>query len=314
MREGRLEAIALSAVALLSGCGDDYYLIVDLYPHLAVDGRDQGSVGAYCDRPYRLPGGCSIPVTSIDSLTSDDPSVAEVTLEPPEYEGDRWAFTVRGLRPGATSVRVKATLDDGSKTDGETVVNVQAIDEIRAGLWCNDPRENAPELVQWGRQQHVGAAAFGHGRQLHGEPSDLVEAEGLDGSTFTAPTRDTTITVRSRYVEDFELVLESFGPERVTGFEVSWSHGSPTVRLGKRFSLDGYALVGGRIPCEMGPVALTTLTPEICLGPDGELEWEREDVGFILPTAVGEGSCRLELRAVGGTQATEVAFDLRLDP
>jgi hypothetical protein len=71
--------------------------------------------------------------------------------------------------------------------------------------------------------------------------------------------------------------------------------------------------VDGQHPCELPPLRIDTLTPEVCDGPDGVTSWLEESPAYgISARAASSGSCELTV-AVEGTDTTHpVQIDLEV--
>ncbi len=58
-------------------------------------------------------------------------------------------------------------------------------------------------------------------------------------------------------------------------------------------------LVGGAVACQGLPVTTVTATPDVCVGPAGELSWTSDGAGTSF-TARAEGTCQLSFAVTGG--------------
>ena len=68
--------------------------------------------------------------------------------------------------------------------------------------------------------------------------------------------------------------------------------------------------VGDEPVCGSVPVAVASLTPEVCVGRNGELSWT-EDLAHLRLRLLETGTCRLALTPVGADRAfdVELAFE-----
>jgi hypothetical protein len=302
----------LCVAAIVAGCGgkDDEFEISVLSP-LPVEAFIPASMGDPCSGVGL--SGCEFEsITRVDLLKVDDPSIAEVELRGDEPGEKRPRFNVRALREGRTTIRAKATFDDGSRRETSAELRVLAIDRIEVTLGCigvANAGVTAHHLVRWGESVGLTLNLFGRGERLPDVIPDAVEVEGLDQRTFTAPAREATLPLASRFVASTGVIFETFGPERITDLVLTPSDILP--RPGKRVSVSGALRVGDASPCAAGPVDVTTATPSICMGPDGESDWSLEDADFYSVTALSEGRCTLQITPVGGA-TLDVGFDLRV--
>jgi hypothetical protein len=301
-----------------TGCrGDEDELSISLLSPMAVESTGDGRILDPCSG-HKAGGACDHDeIVSVISIAADDPSIVEVT--PYDNVGnpaDRHHFRIATLRGGRTSLRARAKFDDGTERDARAALHVIPIDEVRVGFNClrhKDAPVDAPHLVRQGLSIDVGAAPFGAGHALHGSVPDLIEAEGLENGTFVAPPRDGVFPIRSRFVVDLGVALESFGPDRISSVFADFYGEVPTMRPNRAFSVDVYVTVGDAIPCHAGPGTVTASSQTICAGPEEEVTWNLESLDDVFLTALGEGTCRLSVVPTGATREHEVSFEVSFD-
>ena len=104
-------------------------------------------------------------------------------------------------------------------------------------------------------------------------------------------------------------MLQTYSPAPVTGVVPTADLFPPTILSpGAQQELHVADLVGGAFACQGLPATETTRTPDVCVGPNGELSW---DAGGSVTsfTAVTEGTCQLSFGVTGGN-ATPASFSV----
>jgi hypothetical protein len=297
--------------------GDEDELVISVLSPMAVEATVDGRLSDPC---YGNKAGASCDpdeVVSVSSITADTPAL--VDLMPFENQGnprDRFHFYVVAKQAGQTTIRARASFDDGTVRDAQVPLRIVSIDEIRVGFDClrrEGAPVNAPHLVQQGLSMGVAAAPYGRGEHLEGSIDQLVEAEGLENGTFVAPLRDGVFPIRSRFLGDLGVALESFGPDRITAIVAEWYGEAPVIRQGRPFHTDLYLRIGDAIPCHAGPGSLNTGTPAICTGPVGETTWTTKTLDRIFTTAVSAGTCQLTISPTGGSRTYDVSFEVAFE-
>jgi hypothetical protein len=127
-------------------------------------------------------------------------------------------------------------------------------------------------------------------------------------SCHQAPQASGDVTYESS-VPGFELVIGSYQPADVTILRGTLE--TSRIPGGSLLVISIQSEVRGEAPCLLMPVAVTTLTPDVCIGRSGETSWEEVTMGDVRPRAVTAGTCRLNVGVVGGTarKDIEVAYE-----
>jgi hypothetical protein len=312
-----LTVIGLAVVAGVGCSGDEDEFSIMLPTPMALEATGEGSLVDPC-YPSKFATRCDPDqIASVTSVVAENPKIVDVTpRENADNAWDRFRLHLVARQAGQTTIRARAKFDDGTDREARSALRIVAVDEVRVGFNClrhDGAPVDAPHLVQQGLSTAVGAAPYGGGEQLQGSLTQLIEAEGLTEGTFVAPPRDGVFPIRSRFVGDLGVALESFGPDRITTIFADWYGETPTMRVNRAFQVDLYLKVGDAVPCHAGAGTITTSTPAVCAGRNGETTWTSEKLDAIFPTALAAGTCQLAISPTGGTRTYDVSFEVAFD-
>jgi hypothetical protein len=254
-------------------------------------------------------------VQSIDAFTVDPPGALEIlpaSAVPSDllavwlYSG---AYVLQGLAPGDVTVCVKAHYSDGSDRKACQPVTVKAIAHVAASLQCDPAVDGAKPgpLVPPGTTLPFNIELFAaDGSQVSGallHPIDETQLTvGLGSYRWMSPAAGGTLTLSSPLDPAFAETLGTYGPTEVDGVFAAGDLVPPTILTpGRQQWIQVAANVGGVRACVGLPVSAKTETPDVCLGPNGELAWSEVAGSITSFTAVTEGSCRLSVGVTGGS-------------
>ena len=309
---GRLElAVApLGLILVMAGCFGDKSESIQLPGTLAVGAYGEMLFGDGC--PGSKADLCSREtVVAVDAFTVDPPQALEIVpaSEVPADLLNLWThtatFMVHGLAPALAKVCAQVRFSDGSHRKACAPVNVGAIARVTTPFACDWPQDDttAAGLVPPGRVLQLTVQLFASdGTALGGvfmHPIDDAELvpEGAMSYVWSSPSAGGSLTLGSRLEPGFSQTLATYGPDRVTGVAVRADLVPPTILApGRQQEIQVAEDLGGVRACQGLPATIKTETPDVCLGPNGELAWTGTSFA-----AKAEGTCRLSVGVVGGS-------------
>lgn len=250
-------------------------------------------------------------VEAVDAFTVDPPQALEV-VPASEVPADLLAlwthsatYMVHGLAPAHARLCVQARFSDGSHRKACTPVEVGVVERVATPFACDWPEDNttAAGLIPPGRILSLSVQMFAaDGRMLGGalmHPIDDAQLvpNGAMSYVWSSPPPGGSLTIGSRLAPAFSETLATYGPEQVTGVTVRADLIAPTILApGRQQEIQIAADVGGARACQVPGATIKTETPDVCAGPNGEVEW----TGTAF-TARAEGTCRLSVGVAGGS-------------
>jgi hypothetical protein len=318
-----MKRVALRACALvmvLVGCGCQERKNASL-SHV---GRTL-AVGSY--QPFTIMDACQAgdnfgshctteTVTAVDITSSADDvlTVLDSAATPAEVGAMAGTPVLFAKEPGRSRLSVTAQFSDGSTRQVEQEVEVRRVTRVEVESSCRNERRQELLLP-------VGGTATLKLRLFDGDvPLEGLAVEALAGAGVSfaggvapllfkwTPTVAGEVTLRSsvvdeppvklRAVADSDITIESLAPPGTPPHRVFLN--APTVA-------NVVQSAGGKTLCDTQRMLLKSETPEICTGPDGELEWETGASNAVVFKQLKAGTCRLSAGTEGGTRRT---FDL----
>jgi hypothetical protein len=312
-----LGLLSLSGVA----CGDKSAIIIR--PPLPL------ALGAYA--PVRLEDRCGntgVPspcateqLVSLDSVDSDQPDVIEAVATS-TLSADlaiTAPFVVHALKTGTATVHATGTFSDGSVRTASIAIDVLAISRVLASVVCSPGSSSEAQYALYGTPISSAILLYAGDQELTGERLDVLSGDGLVLSydeqwetmsfAWQAPSGPGQLVITSPIDPSVHETITTYGPQDVTGLQVG-SDSPPLYVAGPSFmQITTSPLVNGSVTCggygNLAPIARTE-TPDVCTGPNGEIEWSGGQAEGALPYQIlQEGVCRLSLGVVGGTYVTE---------
>lgn len=281
-------------------------LAVGAYGDLSFGDSCMGSKADLCSRET---------VDAVDAITVDPPGALEV-LSPGDIPADLaslWKpsgmYVVHGLAPApAATLCVQARYSDGTHRKACSPVRVDAVAHVSTYLACDSGVNGttvAP-LVPPGATLQLTVLLFASdGSGLGGfltHPIDDAQLTplGLMNYLWISPPAGGALSIGSRLDATFTETLQTYGPAQVTGVVPSADLLPPTIlEPGRQQEIYVADLVGGAVACQGLSATATTETPDVCVGPNGELSWDV--VGNVTSfAAVAEGTCQLSFGVAGG--------------
>lgn len=123
------------------------------------------------------------------------------------------------------------------------------------------------------------------------------------------------MTVATRGLPPLRFTLESYSPDSVEVGALTLRIPAPEgLTLGQVTPLDIALTVRGSKPCAYPPLSVTTLSPDVCLGPGDESSWSEIAAGVVRIRPIAAGVCRLTVGATGAAQGTDVQIEYRAKP
>jgi hypothetical protein len=253
-------------------------------------------------------------VDAVDAITVDPPGALEVLTpaDVPTEVATIWTpsgmYVVHGLAPAHATICVQARYSDGSHRKACAPVDVDTATHVATWLSCDtgvDSNPAAPLVPAGATLQFYVQLSASDGTSLGGVlPHPIDDAQltpfGSMGYLWYSPTTGGALTIGSRLDPGFAETLQTYGPGQVTGVVPSADLVSPTILApGLQLEIQVADIVGGAVACHGLPATATTATPDVCVGPNGELSW---DTGGSTTwfTAVAEGTCQLSFGVTGG--------------
>jgi hypothetical protein len=306
--------LASTFVALMgTGCSGDKAeslsvpgtLAVGAYGDLSFGDACVGSKADLCSRET---------VEAVDAMTVEPRGALEF-LSPADVPAELasiWVhdgmYVVHGLSPAHATVCVQARYSDGSHRKACLPIDVEAVAHVATSLAC-DPGGNdvtaAPLVPAGATLQLAVALSAADGTGLGGvfaHPIDDAQLTpfGAMNYVWTSPLAGGTLTIGSTLDPTFTETLATYGPAQVTGVVASADLVPPTILApGRQQLVQVVDVIGAAHACQGVSVTATTETPDICLGPNGELSWPT-DGPITSFTAEVEGTCRLSFGVAGG--------------
>jgi hypothetical protein len=300
-------------VTMGTGCYGDKAEVISLPGTLAVGAYGDlsfgdGCVGSKADLCSRET------VEAVDAMTVEPPGALEF-LSPagvPAELASVWVhygmYVVHGLAPAHATVCVQARYSDGTHRKACSPVDVEAVAHVATSLAC-DPGVNgatAAPLVPAGATLSLAvelSAADGTGLGgVFAHPIDDAQLVpfGAMNYVWSSPLAGGALTIGSTLDPTFTETLATYGAGQVTGLVPSADLVPPTILAPGRQQLIQVAdEVGAAHACQGVSVTATTETPDICVGPNGELSWPTDGPSTSF-TALAEGTCRLSFGVAGG--------------
>lgn len=307
--------------ALSGGCKADGELTVTalgLGEALAVDAYHPLTVSDACRANPKISICRTEDVVSIDEATSSDEHIVVAVPAdemPAEFEAEPGTWFLRGKDGGVATISVTATFDDDSVRSGEMEVTVQSPTRVTVADFCPTALVGSeiPLLVQL-----VGMQMFNVNQELRGLVPGALVGDGLTQDfgtltetryTFRAPPEPGEVRIRSVMLPKLDKTFVVFNPLDVTDIAIDRDSSEPFLeRRGATPIFDLALKVGDEPICRPVPVAVAALTPEVCVGRNGELTWS-EALAHLRLQLVETGTCRLSLVPVGAERAFEIDFE-----
>jgi len=315
---------------LVAACGSDDQASVNLPQEpIAAGAYYPLSVSDACRGGGKINFCTSESVVSIDSLTVDNPRVADVLHMEQLNEGLRVAYAelvVDAKRSGSTSLTIDATFDDGSQRKVETEVVVAQANRIELTHGCSVDEPDDPDLFPAQHEVLLTVDLFRKAQRLNGEyQASLLQGDGLhrvpgqlkqNAYVWTAPDEPGAVSLTSPPFPRFSQAYRSYSSADVSIDSVTRRYeGRYTYQTSVPFDVE--LTVDGERPCELPPLRLETRTPEVCAGPDGAVSWLRENPAYgVSVRALSSGNCALTVSVEGTSTAidVEVEFDVMEAP
>ena len=254
-------------------------------------------------------------VEAVDTMTVDPPGALEF-LSPgdiPAELASLWrpsgTYVVHGLAPAHATVCVQARYSDGTHRKACAPVDVDAVAHVATWVACDtgvDGATAAPLVPTGATLQLTVELSAADGTGLGGvfahpiDDAQLTPNGAMNYLWYAPPAAGGALTIGSTLDATFTETLATYGPSQVTGLVPSADLVPPTILApGRQQEIHAADLVGGAVACQGLPATVTTETPDVCVGPNGELSW---DAGGSVTSfsAVAEGTCRLSFGVTGG--------------
>ena len=280
-------------------------LAVGAYGDLSFGDSCMGSKADLCSRET---------VEAVDAITIEPPGALEV-LSPGDVPADLaslWTptgmYVVHGLVPAHATVCVQARYSDGSHRKACSPVHIDTVAHVATSLACDtgvNGSTTAPLVPPGATLELAVQLSASDGTPLGGvfahpiEDAQLISF-GAMRYVWSSPAAGGRLTIGSSLDPSFTETLATYGPAQVTGVVPSADLLPPTILApGREQELRVADLVGAAVACQGLPATATTETPDVCVGPNGELSWDSAGPGTSF-TAVAEGTCRLSFGVTGG--------------
>jgi hypothetical protein len=312
-----LGLLSLSAVA----CGDKSAIVIRPGFPLAVGTYSPVRISDRCGYTPPLSPCGSEDLTSLDRVTSDQPSVLEVvatsTLSPDL--NITTPFALHALEAGTATVHATGTFSDGSVRTATISIEVLDISRVSIPNVCSVGSSDAQYAVQ-GTPISFPIGLYAGDQQLAGVRLDAVSGDGLvisyDDSTqmmygaWQTPSGPGQVVITSPLDPSVHETVTAYGPGDVTSVLAQAPSSPPLYVTGPTFLEVGIQpQVDGNYTCGaygiIAPIARTE-TPDVCTGPSGEIEWTGGQTrSSFLYQILKEGECRLSVGVAGGSYVTE---------
>jgi hypothetical protein len=219
-------------------------------------------------------------------------------------------------------VTIDTTFDDGSQRAIETSVEVARADRMELLHGCSVREPDDSDLFPVGAQVALTIELSAGKQPLKGEHQrDLIEGQGIgrqaglltrNAYLWTAPEVGGETSLGSAVLPKFTATYRTYDLASLAIESVTTKYQGPW-RYHTFVGFDVALTVDGKHPCELPPLRIDTLTPEVCDGPDGVTSWLEESPAYgISARAASSGSCELTV-AVEGTDTTHpVQIDLEV--
>jgi hypothetical protein len=228
-------------------------------------------------------------------------------------------WVLLGVGAGRAAVTIEGTFDDGSRRSAHIEVTAaraqRAVPMIRCLSGSTPIRFPIGDSVRF----HLKLLSAS-GTELAGAVPDALTGPGLSpvpalrATTYDwrAPESSGDVTFTSRGLPGFRLVLGSYQPADVT--IVGGTIDRAQVPNNGRLMVHLNSTVRGEAPCAFYPFAVTTQTPAVCTGPNGETSFVTGTNGDAIVRPVTSGTCRLNVSVVGGSASKEIEVAYELLP
>lgn len=294
-------------LVLGGGCATDNAALVSAPDHLALGAYRLITLGDACGYNPRL-GACNTEsLKELLEVRVDDPRVLRIVAqdEAPERVGrEHGAAVVEGASEGKTRIHMRGLFSDGSERQADHLVEVIATDAIQLmPTGCSS--ESTGPTVPRGTELSFQVELHGRGKLLDGYLSEPVRGEGIsceeDCVWRSDPLTGSHVEVTSRLTPTFLERLSSYVPDDVTEIRL----GSPAAALtqGTTNTLSYTLTVRDDIPCQAIPIAIESVTPNVCVGPEGAPRWHSVDNHAFSLQSLRPGSCKIALTAQGAARS-----------
>jgi hypothetical protein len=264
-------------------------------------------------------------LVSIDGFSVEDPRIAALlrmeqldeSLQIPYSE-----LVIDAKAAGSTTVTIDTTFDDGSQRAIETTVDVAKADRMELLHGCSVREPDDSELFPVGAQVALTIELSAGKQRLKGEHQrDLIEGQGItreaglltrNAYVWTAPDVAGETSLGSALLPKFSASYRAYDFASLAIESVTRKYQGPS-RYHTFVAFDATLTVDGKHPCELPPLRMDTLTPEVCDGPDGANSWLEESPAYgISARAVSSGSCELTVTVEGTETIYPVQAELEV--
>jgi len=263
-------------------------------------------------------------VTAIEGVKIVDSKVVTFVTQaelPTALRVPEVQWVLQALSPGRTSVRLDARFSDGSLRTSELPVEVRRANRIEAEMICRARATDDQTLVPVGVKTQISARLLDDTRELTGLLPDALSGTGLTQLpgvlerveyAWVAPSSPGVVTFTAPAFPRFSMRLRTFGRDEMTIDAIRWGRPAP-VRVPRNVAagLEAVMTVGGKGPCYELAVDAQSLTPDICLGPNRETQWQEGGTATLRILPLEAGTCRLSVAVAGSAARRE--FDVVYD-
>lgn len=223
------------------------------------------------------------------------------------FSSEPGAVLLHALAPGKTELCVRGRFSDKSLRKACSEIAVMKPDHVDISLNCDNwlDQGSALSVVAPGAQLPFTAHLMSSdSTELTGVALHPLDETGLTtdrylGYTWSSPADGGMLELRSRLVPEFRQSLRTFAADEITSIV-----GAGVPLLAKHPG----DLGGGQVTdfigltpvCRSAGPKTRSETPDICLGPHGEREWEpRSSQAMFEFTGLAEGTCQLSFALTG---------------
>ncbi|HEY5959703.1 MAG TPA: hypothetical protein VIV60_24275 [Polyangiaceae bacterium] len=320
-------ACSWGALSAVTGCKSEKAVSVSSAGGtLAVDGYLGITVGDLCQGEYKL-GLCnSAQLIDAKFSISGSNAVEIVQLQdvPPVLRATSADVTIHGKFEGKSRLEVEAKFDDGTTRKAGVDIETRRVTRIEAAVSCRAEADSA-HLLPVGREEIIDVTLMAGNQILKGAVLDAIRGAGITQMAnagepplrFTwAPTTPGSIALSSPLVDQVTLEATAVAPNEITITQSMPPRGG-TLKVSTAYptSVEVSQQAGGKKVCRTVEVSVTSETPSVCTGRDGELAWSgcAKDTLLVPFVPLQSGLCRLSVSTASGV-ATKIEVDVVAAP
>ena len=259
---------------------------------------------------------------SVDEIVVENPDVVQVLRMrelPQELQVADAPLAILGVGPGRTKITIQATFDDDSKRSVELSATVMQANRLELLPSCENPDFTDDGLFPASWSTSLVCDLYSGSTRLSGLLPDalvggevsLVEHHGLRLTAYQwqAPSVPESVKFTSPRVNNFSDVLRVYSPAEAN-IETLTPVVSGAVPAGFLDALLATIRVGDEMPCVRPNLVVTSRTPTVCTGPEGEITWTNEMPGVVRYVPLLSDTCVLDVSAIGSENVQTISLPI----